>query len=72
MPTLHDHANLPATGADRLAHEIEGLVTLEEVIRWGLALPEERSILEVIVQDEYCHDVVMEWEPGFYLVFDTT
>lgn len=41
--------------------------TLEDVIRGGCA------IVEVIVQDEYCHDVVATAPhvPGF-VVFDTT
>ena len=42
----------------------ETLETLEQVLRWGAA------IVEVIVQDEYTHDVVCGG-PAF-LVFDTT
>ena len=72
MPTLANHANLTNAQAHRLVLEVKPLATLEEVIRWGLAQPTERMILEVLVQDEYCHDVVMEWELGKHLVFDTT
>jgi len=39
--------------------------TLEDVIRAGV------DIVEVIVQDEYTHDVVARGPDGF-LVFDTT
>ena len=72
MPGLTDHANVSADTLNELAESVAGLETLEQVIRWGLALPSERTILEVIVQDEYCHDVVMEWDADVYLVFDTT
>jgi hypothetical protein len=43
------------------------LATLEDVLHWG------GHVLEVIVQDEYNHDVVVRGhgDDGF-LVFDTT
>ncbi len=41
------------------------LDTLEDVLRWG------GDVLEVIVQDEYTHDVVIQHHDAF-LVFDTT
>ena len=40
------------------------LDTLEDVLHWG------GHVLEVVVQDEYTHDVLVERD-GF-LVFDTT
>lgn len=72
MPTLANHAHLSDPQALRLVREIKVLETLEEVVRWGLLQAVPRIILDVIVQDEYCHDVVMEWEGGLHLVFDTT
>lgn len=72
MPTLANHAKITDEQAHRLVAQVKRLTTLEEVIRWGLRQPTPRLILEIIVQDEYCHDVVMEWEGGLHLVFDTT
>lgn len=72
MPTLANHANISDEQAHRLVAQVKRLSTLEEVIRWWLAQPTPRIILEVIVQDEFCHDVVVEWEGGLHLVFDTT
>jgi hypothetical protein len=43
-----------------------GLATLEDVLRWG------GDVLEVVVQDEFTHDVVVRRGAGAYLVFDTT
>ncbi|MDC3959274.1 hypothetical protein [Polyangium jinanense] len=55
---------------------IEALVssqrTLEDVVRWGLSLASPRLIADVVVQDEYNHDVVLEHSAGVYLVYDTT
>ena len=72
MPTLANHATISDQQAHRLVEQVKPLATLEEVMRWGLKQPIARMILEVVVQDEYCHDVVMEWEAGLHLVFDTT
>ena len=43
------------------------LATLEEVVRWP------GTIVEVIVQDEFTHDVIVAADDGDgFLVFDTT
>jgi len=44
------------------------LQTLEDVLHWG------GDVVEVVVQDEYTHDVVVVRvrNVGPYLVFDTT
>lgn len=46
--------------------------TLEEVVRWGLAQKPPLLIQDVVVQDEYTHDVVIPYRDGLYLVYDTT
>jgi hypothetical protein len=43
--------------------------TMEEVIRWVLL--SKHTIEEIVVQDEYTHDVVVRAGDAF-LVFDTT
>lgn len=62
-------------GRDTLA-SIEAVVagqkTLEDVVRWGLAQKPPRLVERVVVQDEYTHDVVIRWDDGVYLVYDTT
>ena len=42
------------------------LDTLEDVLHWG------GDVLEVIVQDEYNHDVIVRGHADGFLVFDTT
>ncbi len=55
-----------AEATPALAAQVERLATLEDVIRRpGLAL------LDVVVQDEYTHDVVVA-AGAVYLVFDST
>ena len=57
---------------DQLAQMVGPLATLADVIRWGLSRSPERMVVDVIVQDEYTHDIVMDWDDGRYLVFDAT
>jgi hypothetical protein len=46
--------------------------TLEEVVRWSMVLKPPRLIAQVVIQDEYTHDVVLAYSEGVYLVYDTT
>ena len=59
--------SLRAIGSASIAgHEAAAkLDTLEDVLRWGA------HVVEVVVQDEYTHDVIAQHAGGF-LVFDTT
>lgn len=46
--------------------------TLEDVVRWGLLHKPPLLIADVVVQDEYTHDVVLPYRSGLFLVYDTT
>lgn len=46
------------------------LATLEDVLRFGFAQHPAWDVVDVIVQDEFTHDVVVRGPA--YLVFDTT
>lgn len=62
--------------ADHLRQAIESLVstqkTLEDVVRWGLGLKPVQMVKDVIIQDEYTHDVVLRHPSGVWLVYDVT
>jgi hypothetical protein len=49
--------------------ELPALQTLEDVLAYGH--PRKWDVLEIVVQDEYTHDVIVATPSGF-LVFDTT
>ncbi|MBI5512155.1 MAG: hypothetical protein HY909_00215 [Deltaproteobacteria bacterium] len=70
--TLDDRVGLSAAERARLAHLLDAHHTLEDVLRWGLAQEPPRLVEDVVVQDEYTHDVVVPWEAGRYLVYDCT
>ncbi|HTL38110.1 MAG TPA: hypothetical protein VL326_33500 [Kofleriaceae bacterium] len=46
------------------------LATLEEVLMWCRA--HGADVVDVIVQDEFTHDVLVRDEHASYLCFDTT
>jgi hypothetical protein len=48
---------------------LPALATLEQVLAWTFA--QRGELVEVIVQDEYSHDVIVHARAG-YVVFDTT
>jgi hypothetical protein len=51
---------------NEIHRSVQPLVMLGDVVRWNAA-----SIVDVIVQDEFTHDVVVSRGPR-WLVFDTT
>ena len=46
--------------------------TLHDVVLAALASSPPRLIADVVVQDEYTHDVVLPWDDVHWLVYDTT
>jgi hypothetical protein len=67
---LEDRAGLPDGDKTVLERELAGLVTLHDLIHWGLA--RGLMVSAVVVQDEFTHDVVMPAGAGRVLVFDCT
>ncbi|MCP3144659.1 hypothetical protein [Pyxidicoccus xibeiensis] len=72
MVPLTDRAGLSPAQRASLERELAPLGMLQDVVRWGFAHTPPRDVAEVVVQDEFTHDVVVPWEDGRYLVFDTT
>jgi hypothetical protein len=62
---LHDRVGLTASQQQALAAVLASQHILQDVVRW-------RLVASVVVQDEYTHDVVVAWDDGLYLAYDTT
>jgi hypothetical protein len=52
--------------------ELGYLSTLNDVLRWAKAQNPPRSVVDIITQDEYTHDVIMPFNGDYFLVFDAT
>jgi len=72
--------DVPVTGAGAIApdelthfqHELREQRTLDDVMTWLRAQHPPRSVTDILTQDEYTHDVVVEWSDRRYLAFDAT
>lgn len=56
----------------RRADAATRLGTLEDLLRFGFSQAPPWELLDVIVQDEYTHDVIVRGPEPAFLVFDTT
>ena len=72
MVPLHDRSGMSEGDRARLVAAIGRFQMLEDVVRWGFGRSPPADVAEVVVQDEFTHDVVLPWEGESFLVFDTT
>jgi hypothetical protein len=56
----------------RRADAATRLRTLEDLLRFGFLQAPPWEVVDVIVQDEYTHDVIVRGPESAFLVFDTT
>lgn len=68
---LTDRVGLDAATLAEVTAVVEGHATLERVVAWSLA-QQGAGLVEVVVQDEFTHDVVLRWRERLVLVYDTT
>jgi hypothetical protein len=69
---VSDYASLPPAERADLERATQPLRTLTDVLVWARAQTPPWSVAEIVTQDEYTHDVVLESSGRPYLVFDTT
>jgi len=73
---LIDRANLTSEQFAQVASDLAGHRTLTDVLNWGFKQPKGRVlpqvVADVIVQDEYSHDVIVPWSNGLVVVYGTT
>jgi hypothetical protein len=57
---------------DRLLTELHQLATLRQVLSWSLAQRPRAEFVDVVIQDEYHHDVIVRVADQVYAVFETS
>ena len=76
--TMHvlNHANLSPHTIAEIKAQLADQENLKDVMNWALSHPAgtfiPQVVADVIVQDEFTHDVVVPWREGLVLVYDTT
>ena len=63
---------IPARDLARFRLALRELRTLGAVLGWLRALDPPRTVLDIVTQDEYTHDVIVPWDERLVLVFDAT
>ncbi len=61
---------IPADGDDASLAELRAFSSLHALLQWAFA--RRLDVAEVVVQDEYSHDVVLPLPGGRWLVADCT
>ena len=69
---LHSSNSLSTAQVLELERELTAFSTLHDVAKWGFACTPMREVIDIVVQDEYTHDVIVDGPHGTYLCFDTT
>jgi hypothetical protein len=71
-----NYSHLSADTIASISGELSGPENLKAVMNWALSHPPGTFIpavvAEVIVQDEFTHDVIVPWRDGLVLVYDST
>lgn len=71
-----NHANLSAERLATIESQLPEQRTLLDVFNWGRGKESGALapgvVAEVIIQDEFTHDVIVPWRDGLVLVYDTT
>lgn len=71
-----NYANLSAAAMTNVTAELSAQENLKDVMAWALSYPPGTFIpsvvADVVVQDEFTHDVIVPWRDGLVLVYDTT
>ena len=52
--------------------EVHSFKSLDEAFRWAIAQTPQVVPVDVVIQDEYTHDVIFRAGNECYLVFDST
>ena len=71
-----NHTNLDPEQIAKIGVELSEQENLNDVMRWALSQPKgvfiPSVVADVIVQDEFTHDVIVPWRDGLVLIYDAT
>ncbi len=57
---------------EALLQELNQLPTLKSVLSWSMGREPRAEFVDVVIQDEYHHDVVVRVSDRVYAVFETS
>jgi hypothetical protein len=57
---------------ETLLQELNQLATLKSVLSWSMARKPRAEFVDVVIQDEFHHDVIVRVTDRVYAVFETS
>lgn len=72
---LVNQSKLPLQRIAELEAEVPAQENLQELMHWALSDPTgflPQVVANVVIQDEFTHDVIVPWRGEVVLVYDTT
>ena len=57
---------------EELLKDLQQLATLKRVLSWSLAREPRAEFVDVVIQDEFHHDVIVRVTDRVYAVFETS
>ena len=70
------HGRVETAVADQIEAQVSNQQNLKDMMAWALSQPRgtflPQVVSDVIVQDEFTHDVIVPRSDGLVLVYDTT
>jgi hypothetical protein len=57
---------------DVVLREVQGLGSLKQVLEWSLARRPRAEFIDVVVQDEFHHDVIVRVSEDVFAAFETS
>jgi hypothetical protein len=69
---LENRARLAEAAFAGLAAATANQRTIKHALEWLLAHTPPRTITDLVTQDEFSHDVLVDYQDGLWLAYDTT
>jgi hypothetical protein len=66
------HSRIPESETAWFTTALRAQRTLGDAFDWLRRQAPPRDVTEILTQDEYTHDVVVQWSAARFLVFDAT
>jgi hypothetical protein len=69
---LENRAHLPKDKFDPLAQVVAEHRSIKHALDWLQSLEPPLTFSDIVTQDEFSHDILIEYLQGLYLVYDVT
>lgn len=69
---LENRANLSSDNFEALSQAVSDHSSIKHAVDWSASRKPPLAFLDSIAQDEFSHDILIEYSSGLYLVYDVT